>query len=199
MERGERRCLWSPREFGIERGEQFPDALNSEHQTRAPMLESMKILRLRNGTGDSRSKWALRLRHGTANTGCERGATSEVQDGGANATATGRLVDHGGHVVGEIRIVNRWLGQQVELITGRCREQVVQIGQNEGRRYLPRPVCSPSCPVSLRNASAVVTKSTVASGRADRRERRMGRLSTPGRSDPVPILQTGRETGFRIW
>ena len=69
-------------EFIVQRCKQFPDALNGEHQTRAPMLESMKMFRLRKGTGDSRSRCALRLSHGTANTGSERGAISEVQVGG---------------------------------------------------------------------------------------------------------------------
>jgi len=52
----------------------------------------------------------------------------------------GRQFNHGGHVVGEIGIVDGWLGQQLELISGRSSEQVVQLGENEGRFYFSRPI-----------------------------------------------------------
>jgi hypothetical protein len=46
----------TPGEFLIEGRKQLADSLTGQHQTRPPMLESMKIFLRRKGTGDSNSR-----------------------------------------------------------------------------------------------------------------------------------------------
>jgi hypothetical protein len=70
-------------EMGIKQRKEFADAFGGEYQTRSPRLESMKMLRRRNGTGDVVNRCALRLIHGTANLGSASGWMSEVHDGGS--------------------------------------------------------------------------------------------------------------------
>ena len=69
-------------QFIIQERQQFMDALRGEPHTRSPRLESMKIFRRRNGTGDAVSRCALRLIQGTANRGSAKGSMVGVQSGG---------------------------------------------------------------------------------------------------------------------
>ena len=96
----------------------------------------MKMFRLRNGTGDSVSRCALRLSHGTAKTGCGRGAIFVVQSGGetprwcaANST------------IPATQFATYWspIRGLPELIRRGIRKQVVQFCENMRRLAFREP------------------------------------------------------------
>src|SRR5271169_3864828 len=69
-------------QFRVESMQEMQNAFRGQHYTRAPMLESIKILRRRNGGGDAVSRCNRKFSEGSINTGVLNGSTVEVQRGG---------------------------------------------------------------------------------------------------------------------
>ena len=70
------------REFSVEGFERLADARYRQPHTRAPGLESIKMLRRRKGGGDAVKRCGRSASDGSMKTGVASGATSLVQSGG---------------------------------------------------------------------------------------------------------------------